>query len=358
MNTYKVYWQLWYDWEFRQGKLFEAMLNTVEDSPYHRELNTGVHTNMVIAEYSKLAPEIWSRQTLLGAIACAYHDVGKPQMEQIIEKDGETRKRYLGHELVSARLFVNDATSTNILSSFELSSEEIYMISWMIEYHVPWNLGDDKLKNVLTTAVKLGILNTFLRVLKSDQFGRTSDPEIQDKQNIDPWIEKFTNLDTIELNPELSHRSVVFMIGPSGSGKSTAAAESALEVFSLDSLRHEFYDMNDYKNAFKMSVEDDKFNVKTNKRFLSMLKIAKNDNTGLVIDNINISKKSRRMYLTQSKNHGFRTVGIVFFGGLEKTISRANRPDKTIPSDVVKRQYMNLQLPQYGEFDQVIVISL
>jgi hypothetical protein len=41
---------------------------------------------------------------------------------------------------------------------------------------------------------------------------------------------------------------------------------------------------------------------------------------------------------------------------LQTVITRqSTRPDKSVPSNAVYRQYFNVQMPQLGEFDEIIV---
>jgi predicted kinase len=96
--------------------------------------------------------------------------------------------------------------------------------------------------------------------------------------------------------------TVYFPIGPSGTGKSTVYKKLKeknpnLNVFSLDILRHKFYDKNDYAKAWKMSTEDKDFSKKANDEFFKILK-QKQD---LYIDNTNLTPKSRKFYITNSR---------------------------------------------------------
>ena len=96
---------------------FRSMECTVENSPWHREDNVLVHTDMVVDEYvtranADHANGAWSHLTYLGAIACAFHDVGKPVARTA--KFSEARGNYFsypGHELAPARMFEDYAAA-------------------------------------------------------------------------------------------------------------------------------------------------------------------------------------------------------------------------------------------------------
>ena len=88
MTNLKSEFIKWYNNEFHLDPLYVAMENTVEDSPWHRERNVGVHTDMVVSEYIARNQSDWDIAILCGAFACAFHDVGKPDaMEEVFKED-------------------------------------------------------------------------------------------------------------------------------------------------------------------------------------------------------------------------------------------------------------------------------
>lgn len=144
-------------------------------------------------------------------------------------------------------------------------------------------------------------------------------------------------------------------IAPSGAGKTTLynklkQQHPNLESFSLDLLRHEFYDADDYANAFKMSTEDSEFRNRANQRFVEMLKTGQD----IYVDNTNLTPKTRRFYLQQAKRAGYTTIAYVFDVPVEELIARqTTRPDKNVPEDAVRRQHASMKHPETGEFDEV-----
>src|SRR5574343_404708 len=98
-------------------EMFKAMNNTIEDSPWHREENVWVHTMMVLKEYYDATDDVWMKADLIGAFACAFHDVGKPLAEEEVYSEARgVYRRYGGHELISARMWTNWAlTNLHVL---------------------------------------------------------------------------------------------------------------------------------------------------------------------------------------------------------------------------------------------------
>lgn len=350
----------------RDNALFSEMERTVENSPWHREANVLVHTEMVVSEYVNAADlyhsdqcridPIWDRMTYLGAIACAFHDVGKPGARTA--KFSEARGNYFsypGHELMSARLFEDYATKRFPM----FGPQDIYAICWMLEHHMPWDIKDKtKRENMAKTVRELGILDVFTRILFADQYGRISDDAETKHASVREWIAEFITLvNTVDVDKDIdADAPVLYMpIACSGSGKSTFRSSLGdVNTFSLDDLRHEFYDANDYARAFQLSTEDKSFDSRANARFHAVVKQKKD----LYVDNTNCSAKRRRWYLDIARKHGYTLVAVLFPINIDEVIRRqTTRTDKTVPAHAVQRQYMSLQLPSYGEFDRVLIRS-
>ena len=193
----------------RDNEMFHAMERTVEDSPWHREANVLVHTEMVVSEYVNAADiyhsdecrvdPVWDRMTYLGAIACAFHDVGKPIARTA--KYSEARGHYFsypGHELMSARLFEDYAASRFPM----FGPQDIYVICWMLEHHMPWDIKDKtKRENMALTVKRMEIKDVFTRLLFADQYGRISDDADTKHAAVREWIAEFNDLvDDVKLN--------------------------------------------------------------------------------------------------------------------------------------------------------------
>lgn len=159
---------------------------------------------------------------------------------------------------------------------------------------------------------------------------------------------------------EIFNQPTLFMpIGPSGAGKSTLfrklkSENPALRSFSLDDLRHEWYDKDDYNKAWQAAANDKEFGQKANNRFIEMIK-RKQD---LFIDNTNLSPKRRKFYLDFARRNGYKTIGYVLDVPVETLIARqSTRTDKSVPEDAVRRQHQSMVRPRDGEFDEVIYVD-
>ena len=137
--------------------LYADMSRTVENSPYHREQNVAVHTDMVVRSYYEHASEfeiLSDRSIRIGAIACMLHDIGKPS--SLIQKHSKERGDYVsftGHERKSARLA--ETWLTNNFTA-HLSDKEIAAICFIIEQHKPWDIVHvDKVSHIISTIASL-----------------------------------------------------------------------------------------------------------------------------------------------------------------------------------------------------------
>lgn len=350
----------------RAAPEFKDMEATVEASPWHREANVLVHTEMVVNEYIKLTDAAvalcWSRSDFLGGVACVFHDIGKPAAK--VEKYREDRGHYFafhGHESISSRTFESYACDQ---LAGEFTSEEIFKVCWMIEHHMPWDVADKtKRANLALTAKHLIGLDVYTRALLADQRGRIADDAETKNKRADSWIEEFKyladGLSDVEIPSEDDHIMYV-LIGASGSGKSTIVSQAlelvpTMNVFSLDELRHRFYDNardhDGYRNAFEQSINDPTFNSRADSEFTRMVR----EKRHLVVDNTNVSVKRRGAYITQARRLGYKVVAVTMPISVDEVVRRQNtRDDKSVPEEAVRRQYASIQQPSLGEFDLII----
>lgn len=347
---------VWYFGEFAKTPLYSAMERTTEDSPWHREANVAVHTNMVLAHFMSSSPD-WRCEELCCALALAFHDVGKPTAK--IECNSKTRGTYLrfsGHEQTSARLWEDYACNqwTTLRDSFGLLPRHIYTIGWMIEYHKPWDIKKpEKLKKLALTINEITTAQSFGSVIMADTRGRIQDDRPTSMHQASNWVSDMEALtdNTIPrtINPEMPELCV--LIGPSGIGKSTWATNNTPdhEHYSWDLLRLAWYDTN-VATAFQLSCDDSKFVSKTHAEFVRLLK----SNKDIVVDNTNLGNKRRAFFITEAKKRGYRIRAVLFPVSCSIAIDRqASRGDKEVPMPVVVSQYMGMQYPLYGDYDTI-----
>lgn len=368
--NYREWFTNWFD-AFHPSKNYWTralgMAETVENSPWHREANVWVHTEMVVEEYLKLSPEVWSREDALGAIALAFHDTGKPKAQEVVTRpDGSTYNRFKGHEKISACLW------RDYLTQFPHEFQDVgivdglfFPVAWMVEYHLPYDIKDStKRANLALTLRRLDLVDVFPNVLRADARGRISDDHDIKLARVDEWIAAFEKVEAEETS-HLGHKLVMFLIGASGSGKSTFTKREFPKstVFSYDALRLEWYhdpsitdEKEQYAHCFKRSTEDAKFNERAMQAFNKLLADPLIDH--IIVDNVNASAKSRRSLLAAARQKRWKTGAEIFVVPLHVLIERQTaRGDKFLRSDIVENQFFSISVPCYGEFDFVTTIT-
>lgn len=352
--NYKNVFLKWYEDCFKSSEMYIAMTDTVEDSPYHREANVATHTDMVVCEYIKLSPYTWSKKDFLGAVVCAMHDVGKPLSEEVVERsDGTKYRRYSNHELWSQRIYMEYILSCDGSELREyLDDSDIYNIGYMIQYHLPYQLGKDRTAWLQTHLSHYGIVDIFIRCISADAMGRISDDTEATLLRLTTWVnDNLLLLDYHRHNTIHTDKELVVMVGVTGVGKSTyvEAQFPSHKVHSMDALRLEWYS-SDYNQAFKLSCDDNEFSTKVMKDFRNTI----SNNDKVVVDNTNLKVKDRRRFITNTKH---RTKAVVFLTTYQKNLSQLLvRKDKHIGKFVLDRMFWNLTLPSLGEFDDIVIV--
>ena len=361
---------------------FERMRSTVEDSPWHREANVGVHTDMVVAEYISRSPEVWNERDVVGAMACAFHDFGKPDAEETVwREDRGDYRRYTGHEKMSARLFESWAAENfGRIEYLGLDVTDIYKITWLCEHHLPWGVRKPLKREALAlTSLFIDDYtddNILERVLLSDTWGRISDDAETKHANALAWVEEFVTFKA-EVNAKRLEGPIVkpkrprlfIAIGAPACGKSTFRDELDQDenfgdvlIHNMDEMRIKFYldpDIanvtdEDYDYAYQRSTEDKAFGSRVHQEFIQMIKTGKN----IYGDNTNASAKRRAFYVTEARKKGYTVVAVLFPISLDECLERQKtRTDKTVPAFAVANLYNAIQMPQLGEFDMIRIVS-
>lgn len=356
-----------------------VMKRTVENSSWHREANVWVHTQSVVGEFVKIwkasAPED-DRSAFLTGIACLFHDFGKPDAEQTLtNKDGVAYRRYAGHEAISAsefRLFATDPILWNQLFGvdLDLEPEEVFVIALMIQHHLPYQYKKDMVHSIFDTVncfLSSGS-DLFFNMLRADARGRISDDHEAKLQAVEDWIAEVSEdyeQCVFYRSPEQKYAYVI--IGPSGSGKSTWVSQWLVDAdavnLNMDSIRLELYgDRNitdpgaRYTAAFTKSCENkNEFNGVVQQRASELLR---SDAKIVMSDNMNLSKKARRSFISMAKQCNRKVVGVVFCSvSLSELQRRAStRGDRQIPASRIEDMFKSLYLPALDEFDTLTIL--
>jgi tRNA uridine 5-carbamoylmethylation protein Kti12 len=140
--------------------------------------------------------------------------------------------------------------------------------------------------------------------------------------------------------------------GVSGCGKSTVAKKLVSQftnepttIFSLDSCRLKFFEQEfkkegSYAEAFKHAIDNgSEFDKFVTAEWKSSLK-----SKILIVDNTNLSRKSRARWCQEARQKQFSIWGISVYAPLSIVIDRQQtRGDKSVPVDIVRDMFMRQQ---------------
>lgn len=363
--------------EFMRSDLFKSMEQTVENNDWHLESNVGVHTDMVVRSYLEDIEGDMSKPQFLGALACMFHDIGKPIVcEEIVKDDGTIRLTSPGHELESARL-AEDYMVTNYQTMFSMiSPSDITRICWLIQNHLFYRISKkDKLRDLRTTSrwfvshdvTDADFDDIFVRCITADTLGRISVSREKNIEQLHEWIGKYNDVKIERPEIGLYVPTMVVLIGPSGVGKSTFRSQqlSGMEHFNFDQLRVDMYrdqaieagmetDSDIYNFCWKQSMENDQ---DFNKRQRDVLRQMIDNKSDIVVDNTNLTQKARNSTIQQARQKGYQVVAVVFPISMDTLLSRLDsRSDRDMDPGIVINMFKRLTLPSIGRwFDGINV---
>ena len=374
---------------------WQTMINTVENSPWHREANVAVHTNMTIEQYQlQFYEQRTERQRIITLMALLFHDFGKPEAEETLEKKDEPGVfylRYAGHEPISGNVFLSFMIDHNELREMFFDQgftwADIRMIKVMIEHHLPYGFKNEqkrqKLKQMIDVTLGEDVV-CFYDMLRSDCHGRISDDHETKKANVEEWIAGFEVVEWHQRAIKNNAPELILLVGISGAGKTTYIKNLIGEhvVFAEDDLRLVYArehmsdgqyaaiaDMSaadhyqlcwNFCHLVKIETPDDgspkrqSFDQFSAAEFAKLLATGKN----IIIDRMNQNRKGRSKYIESAKAKGYKVSSVEFFISESKAKERQKtRGDKSLPDYRVHQISMQLETPWLGsEVDSMSII--
>lgn len=373
----------------RQTIHWRTMEKTVEDSPWHREANVAVHTQMTINEYMEnFYAHRTERQRMLSLMALLFHDFGKPEAEEVLEKKEEPGvfyRRYAGHEPVSANEFMSFMCDHHELREMFFAQgynwHDIRTIKVMIEHHLPYGLKNEQKRQNLAHMLDATFGEdkiAYFDMLRSDCWGRISDNHDEKKLNVELWIENFQLVKWKERDFKEYAPSLIMVVGVSGAGKSTwinefLTIDPTYRVFSEDELRMEYavthlnekFDIEEWSYMSKAERyqaawnfchldKDSKYDQFAKAKYNELLASGSN----IIVDRMNQGRKARGSYIQPAKDKGYVVTSVEFYISESTAKERQKtRGDKDLPPNRVHQIFMQLETPWMGpEVDGVLII--
>lgn len=143
---------------------------------------------------------------------------------------------------------------------------------------------------------------------------------------------------------------LIMMVGIPGSGKSSWSKELSerynAEIFASDKLRKELWgDENIQGNNKELFKE-------LHKRIICALKESKN----CIYDATNIYEKNRTQFLKDISGIDCEKICVIALTDFDICVARNEQRDRRVPYEVIKKMYLNIDIPQYREgWDKIII---
>ena len=315
-------------------------------NPYHMEGSVWTHTMLVVNE----AVDFGNRNVILAALL---HDIGKVEAREVVEKDDGIRVRFTNH--ASASVFM----SFDILKEFQktvnfdvITDDDIIEIINLIALHDIFFSSD----NAEFIASKLygfdnKFINSLLQLILSDNRGRICDNA---NNNIENLINDVLNI-VGSFSPVHSdtNKTVEFLVGVPYVGKSYYTNKVLTDnptVISRDNIVMELGG-SDYNKAFS-TVNQQEVDTLLMKRYNDA--IDDKNVHHIIIDMTNMSKKSRKKFLSDKVYRNCNVKATVFYIGNKELDKRIDiRSDKVIPEAVMRRFIFSYTMPMFDEVDEV-----
>lgn len=316
-----------------------------EPNPFHMEGGVWTHTMMVLKE-AENASDVMK-------LAALCHDIGKAYVSE--DKHEKKRRRFTNHEAVST------FHAKEVLESYDLTKEEKHRILFIVANHGSFYNFFEEGRIPEKNYTKFTERFTYEQFLDLSEFyrydhnGRFHVGE-SDRCNDDVYkdFKKILNIMRSEhvafKSQTNTEKTITVLVGPPRAGKSTWVENNVNEalVISRDDLVMKHGEGKTYSECWS-SISQEK-HKELDKEIQSMFQNAVKTGHDIVIDMTNMSKKSRRKWLANTKDYHKKSV--VFIESPSCLISR-NTPEKHIPLKVTDMMMRNFVWPQHDEFDHV-----
>ena len=146
-------------------------------------------------------------------------------------------------------------------------------------------------------------------------------------------------------------RKFIMMVGLPASGKSTVTKEISIQekavVHSSDSLRKELFGDENTNDKNEELFKELHNRIKTD------LRAGKN----VIYDATNINYKRRKAFLEELKNIDCEKICYLIATPYEKCLKQNNQRERKVPEHVIRKMYLNFDIPAYFErWDKIEII--
>ena len=322
---------------------------------HHLEGSVWTHTMMVMKEASDASK--------VQKLAALCHDIGKAYVYKDMHET--KRRRFTNHEAVSTFY------TKEVLESYDITLNEKERVLKIVSQHGSlynfFKNGRIPKENYqkLANRFKYSDFADLAEFYKYDHQGRFyTDESHNDKGIYDDFNEILDVMEIKQIDSEVQKvqkvqktKTITILIGPPRSGKSTYVSnlKNPGYIISRDAYVEIVGKGSTYSEKWTSLSESDQklIDKELQESFQEVLK----KGYDIIVDMTNMSKKSRKKWLSDSRIKDYTKEAVVFIESPSCLMSR-NTPQKSIPLEVTQSMIQRFVFPNYEEFDTITIEGL
>lgn len=315
-------------------------------SPWHLEGDVWSHSLLVAQAYVQ-------RNQLDSCVGlCALlHDIGKPVAAKVLHH--KQRVVFQGHESVSAWMAWRLLQDERLLLTM---SEKLRIFS-LIALHgclyTGWFSEDETVKQLQVMRAFSGFGQDFWRQL-CQQVEHDQQGQITLSANRKSVVADLAQLKLADApNQDKNHVPIVFLVGLPGSGKTSLRKRFVgYCVISRDDCLHQVTEERDYRKAWQ-TQEAQGLSTEIDALLNGQFQQALADNAPILMDMTNLTRKSRRYWLSKLPNHYSPRALLML--ACDQTLAKRNqqRQNKSLDQKVMHDMMLRFEHPLFDEFEQI-----
>lgn len=343
----------WIQWLVQEhSELVQAMRNSSHHyspshlSPWHLEGDVWSHSLLVAQAYvqrNQLDPCV--------GLCALLHDIGKPVAAKVLHH--KKRVVFQGHESVSAWMAWRLLQNERLL----LTMPEKLRIFSLIALHgclyTGWFAEDEAVKQSQVMRAFSGFGQDFWRQL-CQQVEHDQQGQITLSANRKSVVADLAQLTLAEAsNIDDNHVPIVFLVGLPGAGKTNLRARfGGYCIISRDDCLHQVTGDRDYRKAWQMQ-EAQGLSAQIDALLNAQFQQAIQDKQPILMDMTNLTRKSRRYWLSQLPSHYSPRALLLL--ACDQTLAKRNqqRKDKSLDPSVIHDMMLRFEHPLFDEFEQI-----
>jgi len=343
----------WIQWLVRDhSNLVNAMRNCSHHysadhlSPWHLEGDVWSHSLLVAQAYvQRNQPDV-----CLGLCALL-HDIGKPIAAKVLQH--RQRVVFQGHESVSSwmawRLLQDDCLQLSLMQKLRIFS----LIALHGCLYTGWFSEEEASKKAQLQQAFSGWGEGFWRQL-CQQVEHDQQGQITLGANRKSALIGLANLKLNEKPcPHSNAIPIVFLIGLPGSGKTSLRKRfSGYQIISRDDKLHQVTGEGSYRAAWQQQ-ETQALSSEIDRQLNADFKQALADKAPILMDMTNLTRKSRRYWLSQLPSDYCAQAILLMVCDHTINLRNQQRADKTLPQTVLDDMMLRFEHPLFDEFEQI-----